>query len=195
MIAQWGLAHRAFLHGRSIHNIQIEHLWRDMQKDSLEAFRQVFIYLEEIHLLDMENSIHQVCLYLVFHNRIQKSLDRTCDAWNHHKLHEAAINHRYWTGDPGDDLKTASDLAYSFYGHTLMPPAAEMGDDSEEQGESGLEEERAAGVSMNGDDELSEAQTLLDGFDADADDGNWGIDVYCEAVLLLVSRLEAQNQE
>ena len=48
---------------------------------------------------------------------------------------------------------------------------------------------------MNGDDELSEAQTLLDGFDADADDGNWGIDIYCEAVLLLVSRLEVQNQE
>jgi hypothetical protein len=74
-----------------------------------------------------------------------------------------------------------------------MPPAAEMEDDSEEHGEqpSGLEEERAAGVSVNSDDELSEAQTLLDGFDADADDGNLGIYFYCEAVLLLVSRLEA----
>jgi hypothetical protein len=183
-----------------------------VRKDSLEAFRQVFIYLEEIHLLDMENPIHRVCLYLVFHNRVQKSLDRTRDAWNHHKLRternktpiaifelsrEVAINRGYWTGDPGDDLETASDPAYGFDGHAPMPPAAEMGDDSEEQGDqpSGLEEERAAGVSMNGDDELSEAQTLLDGFDADADDGNWGIDVYCEAVLLLVSRLEAQNQE
>jgi hypothetical protein len=54
-----------------------------------------------------------------------------------------------------------------------------------------LEEERAAGVSVDSDDELSEAQTLLDGFDADADDGNLGIYFYCEAVLLLVSRLEA----
>ena len=87
--------------------------------------------------------------------------------------------------------------AYGFDGHAPMPPAAEMGDDSEEQGEqpSGLEEERAAGVSVSGDDELSKAQTLLDGFDVDAVDGNWGIDVYCEAVLLLLSRLEARNQE
>ena len=61
-----------------------------------------------------------------------------------------------------ETLGMTSKPAYSFDGHALMPPAAEMGDDSEEQGEqpSGLEEERAAGVSVNGDDELSEADLI-----------------------------------
>jgi hypothetical protein len=165
------------------------------------------MYLEEIHLLDMENPVHRTCLYLVFRNRIQKSLDRTRDAWNHHKLRternktpiaiyelsrEAAITRGYWTGDLGDDLATASDPLYRFDGEAPIPPAAEVQDDAQEGEEpSGSDDERAAGVSVNGDDELHEAEELLADIDLNAEDGNWGIDVYCEAMILLMSRLEA----
>ncbi|RDX39412.1 hypothetical protein OH76DRAFT_1491190 [Lentinus brumalis] len=36
MIDHWGEAHRAFLRGRLLHNVRIEHLWCDMHKDCLE---------------------------------------------------------------------------------------------------------------------------------------------------------------
>jgi hypothetical protein len=52
-------------------------------------FRQIFFHLEEIGLLDMENPIHRVCLYLVFRSHIQKSLDETVVSWNHHKIRTA----------------------------------------------------------------------------------------------------------
>jgi hypothetical protein len=198
-------------HCSSLHNVRIERLWRDVRKDSLEAFRQVFMYLEETQLLDMENTVHRTCLYLVYRDRIQDSLDRTRDAWNHHKLRternktpiaiyelsrEAAITRGYWTGDPGDDLATASDPLYEFDGDAPMPPAADVQDNVEERNEpSGPEEERAAGVSVNGEDELYEVKELIADVDLNADDGNWGIDVYCEAVILLASRFDAQNEE
>jgi hypothetical protein len=195
----------------SLHNVRIEHLWRDVHKDSLEAFRQTFMYLEEVGLLDMENQVHCMCLYLVFRHRIQQSLDRTRDAWNHHKLRtegnktpiaiyklscETAITRGYWTGDPGDDVATALDPLYGFDGEAPMPPAAESLDGAEEGEEpSNTDEERATGISMNGDDELHEATEMLAGLDLNAEDGNWGIEVYCEAVIVLTARLEAQNQE
>ena len=122
------------------------------------------MYLEEVQLLDMEDPVHRTCLFLVYHNQIQKSLDRTRDAWNHHKLRtehnktpiaifelsrETAITRGYWTGDPGDSVEVASDPSYGFDGEAPMPPAAETAEDPVKDGEdvSGLHEERVAGVS------------------------------------------------
>ncbi|KAF6765666.1 hypothetical protein DFP72DRAFT_839488 [Ephemerocybe angulata] len=39
-VEKWGLAHRAYLRGRSVHNVRIERLWRDVQRDSLEDGRE-----------------------------------------------------------------------------------------------------------------------------------------------------------
>jgi hypothetical protein len=53
-----------------------------------------------------------------------------------------------------------------------------------------LDEEvkKAAGIHVNADNELSEALYMLEGFDIMRDDRNWGIDVYCEAVMYFISR-------
>jgi hypothetical protein len=76
-----------------------------------------------------------------------------------------------------------------------MPPSGEEVQDDAEAGDepSGLYEEQEAGVAVNGDDELVEAESILADLDLDADDENWGIDVYCEAVILMISKLETQN--
>ena len=139
-------------------------------------------------MLKMENPVHRMCLYLVFRHRIQQSLDRTRDAWNHHKLRtvrnktpiaiyelsrETAITQvtgrvtqvmmlpRLWTL-----------CMYRFDGEAPMPPAAESLDDAEEGEEpSNTDEERAASISMNGDDELHETMEMLAGLDLNADDG------------------------
>ncbi|KAK6993144.1 hypothetical protein R3P38DRAFT_3425961 [Favolaschia claudopus] len=138
MILHWGILHRAYLRGRSRHNVRIERLWRDVRKDALETFRQIFDYLEKNDLLDMENPVHSACLFLVFKRRIQAALDRARDAWNHHRMrtqHDktpiaiyelsrtAAITRGYWTGDPGDDMDAASDPLYGFDGDAPLPPS------------------------------------------------------------------------
>ena len=57
-----------------------------------------------------------------------------------------------------------------------MPHGAESLDDPEEGEElSNTDEERAAGISMNGDDELHEAAEMLAGLDLNVEDVNWGI--------------------
>jgi hypothetical protein len=192
---------------RSLHNVRIERLWRDVRKDSLEAFRQVFMHLEGLGLLDMEDPVHRTCLFLVFRNRIQQSLNRTRDAWNHHKLRmernktpiaiyelsrQSAITHGYWTGDPGDDIETASDPMYGVDGEAPLPPAG-LHDEDPEQLQDEVNDEVELGVLVNSDEELAEAQEMLNDMDFDKDDGNWGIEVYCQAVLLLISRIEAQE--
>ena len=54
-----------------------------------------------------------------------------------------------------------------------MPPAMENLDDAEEGKEpSNTDKERAAGISMNGDDKLHEAMEMLAGLDLNAEDGN-----------------------
>ncbi|KAK6984052.1 hypothetical protein R3P38DRAFT_2536338 [Favolaschia claudopus] len=204
MILYWGILHRAYLRGRSRHNVRIERLWRDIRKDALETFRQIFDYLEQNDLLDMENPVHSACLFLVFQPRIQAALDRARDAWNHHRLrtqHDktpiaiyelsrtAAITRGYWTGDPGDDLNAASDPLYGFDGDAPLPPSGL--DEPLERAEqpTGTAEERAGGILVNGDEDLAAAAELLGDFDCGRDDGNWGIEVYCEAVVRMISVL------
>ncbi|KAJ6554736.1 hypothetical protein B0H19DRAFT_927723 [Mycena capillaripes] len=173
--------------------------------DSLETFRQIFMYLAANDLLVMENPIHAACLFLVFQPRIQASLNRTRDAWNHHKIRtagnrtpialyelsrETAIRRGYWTGDMGDTRETASDPLYGYDGEAPNPPAGTQADSVEsDPTPTGTQEQREAGICVNDDDELGRVRDLMQDFDFDADDGNWGIDVYCRAVLLLSSRI------
>ncbi|KAJ7153363.1 hypothetical protein C8R46DRAFT_826528, partial [Mycena filopes] len=172
-------------------------LWREVRKDSLETFRQIFTYLAANDLLVMENQLHAACLFLVFQPRIQASLDRTRDAWNHHRIRtagnrtpiaifelsrETAIRRGYWTGDMGDDLATASDPLYGYDGEAPMPPAGAEDGDSPSTAPTGIQAEREAGICLNDDEELDGVRGLRHDFDFDAEDGNWGIDVYCKAV-------------
>ncbi|KAJ7817988.1 hypothetical protein B0H14DRAFT_2286959, partial [Mycena olivaceomarginata] len=166
--------------------------------DALETFRQIFDYLEKNDLLDMENPIHSTCLFLVFEQRIRAALDRARDAWNHHRIRTqhnktpiaiyelsrtAAITRGYWTGDPGDDAHVAADPMYGFDGEAPLPPPTTEHEplDRAEQ-PVGTAMERENGILVNADEELETAKSILGDFDCDRDDGNWGIDVYCEAV-------------
>lgn len=135
--------------------------------------------------------------------KLYNMLDRTRDAWNFHKVRternktpiaifelsrEEALTRGYWTGDPGDDVESASDPLYGFDGEAT---AGETLDEAEETAES----ENPDDVLVNGDDELAEAEALLEGFDFDAEDDTWGIDIYCQAVILLTSQVEAVSSE
>ncbi|KAJ7590176.1 hypothetical protein C8J56DRAFT_888353 [Mycena floridula] len=198
MIDHWGEARRAYIRGRSTNNVRIEHLWPDVRKDTLENFCQIFKYLEDNDLLDMEDTIHCLCLDLVFQPCIQASLDRTRDAWNHHRIRtagnqtplamyelsrETAIHRGYWTGDPGDDVDIVHDDPHYRLEGDLdadgVPVPPEMEDDG--------------GIYLNDDDDIASAQAAMEDFDFEEDDQNWGIDVFCRAVLKLGS-LAADSQ-
>ncbi|KAJ6463053.1 hypothetical protein C8R47DRAFT_1225319 [Mycena vitilis] len=188
LIEHWGVNHRAYLRGRSLHNVRIERLWRDVRKDTLESFRQIFFYLGENGLLDMDDAIHRSCLFLVFQPRIQASLNRTRDAWNHHKIRTAHNK----TPLAIFELSPADPL-YGYDGEGPLPPVSKQHGEPENVSQEpvGIEAEREAGICINDDEELQGAWDLMDDFDFDRDDENWGIDVYCEAVLLLTSRVDA----
>ncbi|KAJ7053201.1 hypothetical protein C8F01DRAFT_996999 [Mycena amicta] len=176
-----------------------------VRKDTLEAYRQIFDYMEKNELLEMDNIIHSTCLYLVFVNRIQESLDRSREAWNHHRVRternrtpivlfelsrEAAIRGGYWTGDAGDPLDEINEL----YGVDGEGPAPLHDNDASERMEQPTtpQAQRQAGLLVNDDDELQLAASLLEGFDLNREDGNWGIDVYCEAVVIMTAKLQSQ---
>jgi hypothetical protein len=128
--------------------------------------------------------VHKLALYLVFQPRIQTSLDRTKESWNHHQIRternrspvalfelsrEEAIRLGYWTGDPGDAVDGVNEV-YGVDGEGPVPPP----EDSE------------AG-NFSSDAEIQLARELMGDFDWDRDDGNWGIEVFCEAVIRLAS--------
>ena len=163
------------------------------------------MYLEDEGLLDMNDTIHRVCLYHVFEPRIQAALDRVCEGWNTHQIRtarnqtplalfelsrEEALQAGRWTGDPGDDIETASNSLYGVDGEAPLPPVDEAGiDPSSGREDWGTNEdtEREQGVRMNGEGELEKGLHFLEGFDLMHNDGNWGIDIYCETVTHFVN--------
>jgi hypothetical protein len=169
----------------------MEQAWRDVRKDTIELFRQIFQYLEENGLLDLNDPIHCLALYIVFQPRIQASLNRTLDAWNLHKIRTAhyrspvalftlsraeGIRDGYWSYDPGDGPEVANDPLYGWDGEAHIPPADEQENrQANEEGDDALAEDR----------DIEVARESLGEFDVMQDDGNWGIDLYCEVVISL----------
>ena len=139
----------------------------------------------------MSNNTHWICLYLVFQPQIQASLDCTHEAWNHHQIQtvhhctpiamfelsqEEAIDRGYWTGDPEDDVEAVDEFyGEDFEGRVPMAAAEAENDDDK------------AATFLDADEEIVDAHNKMEGFDLLEDDDNWGIEVFCRAVLHLAS--------
>ena len=74
---------------------------------------------------------------------------------------------------------------YGEDGDSGFPPANELAEDPSEGNQREFcttAEEREAGIFVVDDEEIEEAMSNLEEMSFDIDDGNFGIDLYCEAV-------------
>lgn len=61
-------------------------MWSDVYQGCTLLYYQLFYYMEEIGLLDIEDEIQLFCLHYVFLPRINNSLREFMTTWNHHPL-------------------------------------------------------------------------------------------------------------
>ncbi|KAE9384091.1 hypothetical protein BT96DRAFT_950804, partial [Gymnopus androsaceus JB14] len=103
-----------------------------------------------------------------------------------------AINRGYWHSDPGDSVGDVSEDSYRQEDITLLPTMDELWDDPYGQSDRELgsvEEEQKKDMVVNEDKEIQLARDVLQDFDMTKEDGIWGIDVYCQAVIVMKTKI------
>lgn len=155
---------------------------------------------DTLGILDMEDSVHRLCLFLVYQPRIQQSLNEAKAGWNLHKIRtegnrtpvalyelskQKAIHQGYWTGDPGDSVHDADHPNYGYDPEAPLPPANELRAEDDPEAEN-------TNLFVNADEHLDMAREILAHIDLDKDDGERGIAVYVEAVQAMYTYISSQ---
>ena len=79
----------AYIQGPSVHNQHIKRLHYVTMNCVLSLFINLFLFMENIFVLDRTNFIDIFCIHTIFLTRIQRALDEFRNGWNHHPLSTA----------------------------------------------------------------------------------------------------------
>ncbi|CAH0380799.1 unnamed protein product [Bemisia tabaci] len=86
MVTVMGEGRGSFIKGPSVHNQRIERLWRDVNEQVSNNFKELFLFLESNLILDENNILDIFCLHYIFLPRISNTLRAFRHAWNKHSM-------------------------------------------------------------------------------------------------------------
>ncbi|KAJ8092058.1 hypothetical protein PM082_024298 [Marasmius tenuissimus] len=86
MEESYGVERGSYIWGRSIHNIHIERLWRDVTTGFAHKWREFFKHLEATANLRPDNDAQMWLLHHLFEHAINEEALSWAEAWNNHAV-------------------------------------------------------------------------------------------------------------